>query len=170
MLRGAGSGGIFGVLAACGALLAAPVAPRPAEGPVVTDPSSVNVCERVPGAEVARALGKALRSERPVVFKDSRLSRCVYILGSPGKSDGPTDGLVLWLSAPTEYADLNRATEAKLEPVPGLGDEAVRFLDSGDGRHKVRLLRRGRFSLEATAADAPSALALARLALERFDR
>jgi len=35
-----------------------------------------------------------------------------------------------------------------MEPVPGLGDEAV----------------------ESTAADAASALALARLALDRFDR
>lgn len=145
-------------------------APEPLEDPVVTDPSSINVCERVPGVDVAEALGKALRSERPIVFKDSKLSRCVYILGSPAQPDGPTEGLVLWLYAPNDYADLNSVTEERMEPVPGLGDEAVRFLDSGDGRHKLRLLRRGRFSLETTAADAASALALARLALDRFDR
>jgi hypothetical protein len=158
------------VLSGLGALLAAPGSPEPLGGPVVTDPSSVNVCGRVPGTEVANVLGKALRSERPVVFRDSKLSRCVYIVGPPGKADGPTEGLVLWLYAPDEYAELNRVTEQKMEPVSGLGDEAVRFLDPGDGRQKVRLLRRGRFSLEATAGDAPSALALARLALERFDR
>ncbi len=32
-------------------------------GPI-TDPSAINVCERVPGADLAKALGKALRSER----------------------------------------------------------------------------------------------------------
>ncbi len=150
-----------------GLLLAAPAASEPL---VVTDPSSINVCGRVPGAELAKALGKALRSERSIVVKDSKLSRCVYVLGAPGKPEASTAGLVLWLYAPDEYAELNRVTEGKLEPVPGLGDEAVRFLDSGDGRHKLRLLRRGRFSLEATAREAPAALALARLALERFDR
>jgi hypothetical protein len=155
------------VVSVVGLLLAAPAAPEPL---VVTDPSSVNVCERVPGAELAKALGTALRSERSIVFKDSKLSRCVYLMGPPGEPDAPTAGLVLWLYAPDEYAELNGITEGKLEPVPGLGDAAVRFLDSGDGRHKLRLLRRGRFSLEATAGDAPSALALARLALERLDR
>jgi hypothetical protein len=162
--------GAVAVLSGLGALLAAASSPEPPGGPVVTDPSSVNVCERVPGTEVAKALGKALRSERSVVFRDSRLSRCVYLVGTPGKADGPAEGLVLWLYAPNEYAELNRVTEQKMEPVPGLGDEAMRFLDPGDGRHKVRLLRRGRFSLEATAGDAPCALALARLALERFDK
>jgi hypothetical protein len=154
---------VFGPL---GAALATGQASKAAP---VTDPSALNVCERVPGADVAKAFGKTLRSERSVVFKDSKLSRCVYILSASAKPDTPTDGFVLWLYAPGEYADLNRVTE-KLEPVPGLGDEAVRFLDSGDGRHKVRVLRRGRFSLEATAKDAPSAVSLAKLALERFDR
>jgi len=156
----------FCVLVPLGTAGARGQAPKPA---VVTDPSAINVCERVPGAEVAKAFGKTLRSERSVVFKDSKMSRCVYILASAAKPDAPTDGFVLWLYAPGEYADLNRVTE-KLEPVPGLADEAMRFLDSGDGRHKVRLLRRGRFSLEATAKDAPSAVSLAKLALERFDR
>jgi hypothetical protein len=146
------------------------VGARALQSRVVSDPSAINVCERLPGAEVAKAFGKALRSERSVVFKDSKMSRCVYILASAAKPDAPTDGFVLHLYAPGEYADLNRVTEIKLEAVTGLADEAVRFLDSGDARHKVRLLRRGRFSLEATAADAPSALSLAKLALERFDR
>jgi hypothetical protein len=161
---------VFVALLGAGLLLPVPAVSAPLAGPVVTDPSIVNVCERVPGAEVARVLGRALRSERPVVSKQPKLSRCVYILGPPGKPDAPTEGLVLWLYAPNEYAELNSITEGKLAPVPGLGDEAVRFLDPGDGRHKLRLLRRGRFALEATAGDAQSALTLARLALQSFDR
>jgi hypothetical protein len=153
-------------------ILAAPSqgSPKTPAGPVVTDPALVNVCERVPGADVAKAFGLALRSQKPVVYKDSGISRCVYILGPADKPTATTSGLVLWLSTAKEYAELNKVTEAKLEPVSGLGDEAVRFLDSGDGRHKIRVLRKGRFSLEATAADAASAQALAKLALERFDR
>lgn len=169
MLPGPNSSAVIRVFSTL-ALLAAPAFPLPLQGPAITDVSSVNVCGRVPGADVARSLGKTLRSERSVVSKEPKLSRCVYLLGAPGKPDTATEGLVLWLYAPNEYAELNQVTENKLEPVPGLGDEAVRFLDSGDGRHKLRLLRRGRFSLEATASDPQSALALARLALERFDK
>jgi hypothetical protein len=144
-------------------------AARAATPIVVTDPSTVNVCERVPGAEVARTLGKTLKSERSVTFKEDKLSRCVYLLvAKPGADD--TLGLVLWLYTAKEYAELNAVTEAPLEKVPGLGDEAVRFQDQGDGRHKLRVLRRGRYSVEATSADAASALALAKLAVERFDR
>ena len=136
---------------------------------VVTDPSSINVCERVPGSEVARALGKPLKSERPIIFKDSKLSRCVYLLLAQAKPEA-SEGVVLWLYTAKEYAELNKVTEGQLEPVPGLGDEAVRFLDPGDGRHKLRALRKGRYSIESTAGDAASALALAKLAVERFDR
>ena len=154
-------------LAAVPFLLASTAAAAPL---VVSDPSSVNVCERVPGADVAKALGKTLQSERPIVFKDSKLSRCVYLLIVPGTPAGKTEGLVLWLYTAKEYAELNKVTEGKLEPVPGLGDEAVRFHDTGDGRHKLRVLRKGRYSLEATAGDAVSALTLARVAVERLDK
>ena len=137
---------------------------------VVTDPSSINVCERVPGTEVAKVLGKSLKSERPIILKDSKMSRCVYLLHGQGKPDGATEGVVLWLYTAKEYAELNQVTEAKLEHVPSLGDDAVRFLDSGDGRHKLRALRKGRYSIESTGGDEGSALAVARLALERFDK
>jgi len=86
----AGSNVVRFVVAVVGLLLAAPAAPEPL---VVTDPSSVNVCERVPGADVAKALGTALRSERSIVFRDSKLSRCVYLIGPPGEPDAPTAGL-----------------------------------------------------------------------------
>lgn len=135
------------------------------------DPSTVNVCDRVPGADLAKALGKTLRSAKPLSDKDSKFSRCTYILAtSTSPSDPPSEGLVLWLYEAGNFAELNEATEAKLEPVAGLGDEAVRFLDPGDKRHKLRVLRTGRYSFEATGATAASAAALAKLAVERFDR
>lgn len=149
-------------LLAASAALAAPL--------VVTDPSLINVCERVPGTEVARVLGKSLKSERPIVLKESKMSRCVYQLLGQDKSGEATEGVVLWLYTAQEYAELNKVTDAKLEPVPRLGDDAVRFLDSGDGRHKLRALRKDRYSIESTGGDAASALAVARLALERLDK
>jgi hypothetical protein len=161
------TGPLSRALCTAGLLAASTVDASP---PLVTDPSSINVCERVPGVEVAKALGKPLKSERPIVFKDSKLSRCVYLLYSGGKPEGATEGLVLWLSTAKDYAELNKVTEGKLEPVSGVGDEAVRFLDPGDGRHKLRALRKGRYAVEATAGDAASALTLAKLAVERFDK
>ena len=138
---------------------------------VVTDPSSINVCERVPGAEVAKVLGKPLKSERPIVFKDSKLSRCVYLLYSGGKPEG-ADARASCSGSTRRRSTRSstRSPRAKLEPVSGVGDEAVRFLDTGDGRHKLRALRKGRYAVEATAGDAASALALAKLAVERFDK
>ena len=122
------------------------------------DPRSVNVCERVPGADVAKAFGKTLRSAKPFAAKDSNFSRCTYILAATHAADAPpSEGLVLWLYEPGDFAELNKVTESKLEPVPGLGDQAVRFLDPGDNRHKLRVLRTGRYSLEATGASAASA-------------
>ena len=139
-------------------------------GPQATDPASVNVCEKVPGADVAKVLSGTLRSSKPFANEDSRSSRCVYIVAASAAPGATSEGLVLWLYDADDYAELNGVTEAKLEPVTGLGDKAVRFLDPGDKRHKLRVLRAGRYSLEATAATAASAAALAKLAVERFDR
>lgn len=51
-----------------------------------------------------------------------------------------------------------------------LADEAILFSDKCDGRTKVRLLRRGRFALDASAWDADSSRRLAEVALERLPR
>ena len=87
MLPGHRQQAIVAALAGLNLLLAAS-APAEPPGSVVSDPSSINVCERVPGGEVAKALGKALRSQRPIVVKESKLSRCVYIVGPPAKPAG----------------------------------------------------------------------------------
>jgi hypothetical protein len=148
----------------CLALLLAATIAAPA-----TDPASVNVCEKVPGPDVAKVLNRTLRSAKPFADKESRISRCVYVVAASAAPDAPAEGLVLWLYEAGDFAELNKVTEAKLEPVPGLGDQAVRFLDPGDKRHKLRVLRTGRYSLEATAATPASATALATLAVERLD-
>ena len=89
-------------LAAVPFLLASTAAAAPL---VVSDPSSVNVCERVPGADVAKALGKTLQSERPIVFKDSKLSRCVSFcrpsgLGKSQNGKDPCDPSQLGVKHP----------------------------------------------------------------------
>ena len=53
-----------------------------------------------------------------------------------------------------------------LPAVTDLGDGAYGFLDSGDGRYKLRVLRRGDVTLEATASTAAGARALAEAAFK----
>jgi hypothetical protein len=132
----------------------------------LSDPASVDVCRRVPGAEVAKLFGKSLKEARPFASK-GELSRCTYLVTNPGSSE--TVGYVLWLYPPEEYDELLEYTEGTVENPSGFGDAAVLFKDE-DGRSKLRLVVRGRFCLEATAADPESAKKLARLALERFSK
>jgi len=139
------------------------------DGPA-RDPASVNLCEEVPGGDVARALGKALKTARPFSSKESRLGRCTYVLAAANAPEGPTEGYTLWLYGPGEYEALARVTEGPVEKVAGFGDEAILFHDPGDGRYKLRAVRRGRFTVEATTPDAESARKLAQLGLERLSR
>jgi hypothetical protein len=142
------------------------VAVLAAMGQAIQDPATVDVCKQVPGVDVAKAFGMELKEARPVTSK-GEFSRCVYILAKPGSGEAAA-GFTLWLYGPGDYAELLQYTEGIVENPKGLGDEAVLFVDSGDGRSKLRVLVKNRFSFEATAADGDSAKKLAKLALERF--
>jgi hypothetical protein len=133
----------------------------------VRDPSTVDVCAQVPGTAVAELFGKTLKEQRLVPIK-GKTNRCVYILAAPGSS--ATEGFVLWLYRPEDYHELLEYTEGIVEKPEGLGDEAVLFVDPGDGRSKLRLLVREKFSLEVSASNIPAARKLAKLALDRFSR
>lgn len=127
------------------------------------NPASVDVCTRVPGAEVARLFDLELQQERRIA-SDGDPSRCVYGLGRPG-SEETVEGLVLWLYVPEDYDALLPYVEGTQEPAEGLGDAAILFHDPGDGRWKLRCVLRGRFALEATASTPDGARKLAELAL-----
>lgn len=133
----------------------------------IRDPAAVDVCQRVPGAEVAKLFGKELKQAKPFASKDE-FSRCTYLVTNPGSS-GTVVGYSLWLYPPEDYDELLGYTEGIVENPPGFGDAAVLFKDE-DGLSKLRLVVRERFGLEAVASDAESAKKLAKLALERFSR
>ncbi len=137
-----------------------------AMGQAIRDPATIDVCKQVPGDGVAKLFGKELKEARPITSKEE-FSRCVYILSNPGSNDSAA-GFTLWLYTPANYQELLEYTEGIVEKPKGLGDDAVLFVDAGDGRSKLRVLVKDRFSFEATAADADSAKKLAKFALERF--
>jgi len=127
-------------------------------GPV--DPAKTDVCVAVPGEAVAAAFGGTLRQARPFRDPDGGFARCTYFVAPKG--GGKDAAYTLWLYPDTDYDDLLAVTERPLEAVKGLGDAAVLFQDE-DGRWKLRFVVRGRYTLEATAADAGSARRLAGL-------
>jgi hypothetical protein len=131
------------------------------------DPASVDVCQRVPVAEVAKLFGKELKQVKPFTSKDD-FSRCTYLVTNPGSPETVL-GYSLWLYPPEDYDDLLQYTEGIVENPSGFGDAAVLFKDE-DGFFKLRLVVRDKHSLEAVASDAESAKKLAKLALERFSR
>lgn len=133
----------------------------------IRDPASVDVCKRVPGAEVAKLFGKELKQAKPFTSKDE-FSRCTYLVTNPGSS-GTVVGYSLWLYPPEDYDELLEYTEGIVENPSGFGDAAVLFKDE-DGFSKLRLVVRGEFSLEAVASEAESVKKLAKLALNRFSR
>ncbi len=133
----------------------------------IGDPASVDVCQRVPGSEVAKLFGKDLKQARPAVSKGD-FSRCTYLVTNPGSSQAAA-GYSLWLYPAGDYDELLEYTEGILENPSGFGDAAVLFKDE-DGLSKLRVLVRGKLALEAVASDADSAKKLAKLALERFSR
>jgi len=133
----------------------------------IGDPAAVDVCQRVPGAEVAKLFGKDLKQAKPFASK-GEFSRCTYLVTNPGSSE-TVRGYSLWLYPPEDYDELLQYTEGIVENPSGFGDAAVLFKDE-DGFFKLRLVVREKHSFEAVASDAESAKKLAKLALERFSR
>jgi len=134
----------------------------------ISDPTKIDVCQRVPGEDVAAALGMSLKSTRSMTTDSS--ARCLYLLAPPGKPDESASGAVLWLYKAEDYDALAQYTEGKIEPVSGLGDAAMRFQDPGDGLFKLRVVKRGQFAIEAVAADPDSARKLADLAFAHLSK
>ena len=133
----------------------------------IADPAAVNVCDRVPGAEVAKLFSKDLKQARPSASKD-QFSKCTYLVSKPGSSEAAA-GYSLWLYPANAYEELLQYTEGIVESPSGFGDAAVLFKDE-DGLSKLRVLLRGKLAFEAVASDAESAKRLAKLALERLSR
>lgn len=130
-------------------------------GQATRDWTTLDVCQLVPGEAVAKAVGATLKEARP--FSDKTFSRCTYLVtitatNKPG-------GYVLWMQPEANFEDLKQYTEAPLTPVAGLGDGAYIFQDKGDGRFKLRVLKRGDLMFEATGESAESARKVADVAV-----
>ncbi len=143
------------LILAAAALTAASYQPRgdSAAPQAHRDYATLNVCEVVPGEAIARALGGTLAEARP--FGDKSFSRCTYFVVPSGTS--LRMGYVVYLQPPDDFEGLKQYIEDPITPISGLGDGAYIFHDSGDGRFKINVLKRGDVMIEATGDSAASA-------------
>lgn len=121
-----------------------------------------NVCQLVPGDAVARAVAAKLNEARP--FYDKTFSRCTYLVTLTA-TNKPA-GYAVWMSPESDFEELKQHTQSTLTPVTGLGDGAHIFQDKGDGRFKLRVLKRGDLMFEATGDSAESARKVADVVVE----
>lgn len=128
------------------------------------DLKTIDVCKTVPGDAVAAALGGKLAEARPSSPKAGSLPRCTYLVDVPGAGKPDRKGYVIWVYPPADFVELRRFTEGRITDIPGLGDGAYLFQDSSDGRFKIRVLRKGDVTIEATADTADAARRVASVA------
>jgi hypothetical protein len=136
--------------------------------PVVaaTEPTAIDVCQRIPGADIARLFGNRLKDTKPAAVA-GEFSRCTYLVtDAAGKS---IPGYSLWLYPASEYEALLEYTEGIVEKPQGFGDAAVLFHDE-DGLFKLRFVVGSQYALEAVASDAEAVKKLARHALGALSR
>ena len=144
---------------AAAALTAASHQPRgdPATPQANRDYATLNVCEVVPSEAIAPALGGTLAEARP--FGDKSFSRCTYFIVPSGASQGM--GYVVYLQPADDFEGLKQYIEDPITPISGLGDAAYIFHDSGDGRFKIHVLKRGDVMIAASGDSAAAARKIA---------
>jgi hypothetical protein len=141
-----------------------------AKAQVRRDLKALDVCQAVPGEAVAKAVGGQFAEARPFAAKDSTLARCTYQVTLPGAGSGARKAYVVWVYPAADFESLRKFTAGRISEVPGLGDGAHAFQDSGDGRFKIRVLKRGDVTIEATADTADAARKVAETALACFSK
>lgn len=124
---------------------------------------SMNVCDRVPIADVAAAVaGRALEA-RPGDTRGLTTARCVYGL----EIDGARRAIVLWTSGAGDYDDFRKSAANRVD-VRDVGDEAFETTDPDTKRVQLTARRREKVTVQVTADRSPWAQAVAKLALSKF--
>jgi hypothetical protein len=132
-------------------------------GRQTTNFASLNVCERVPIADVAAAVaGRALES-RPVDAKGMPAARCVYGI----EIEGARRALVIWMSPAADFDDFRKSASGAVD-VRDVGDAAFQTTDADTKRVQLTTLRRGKVTVQVTADRAAWAEAVAKQALAKF--
>jgi hypothetical protein len=128
------------------------------------DLATVDVCQRVPGEEVARAVGGKLVEVLPFRGSEQQRSRCRYSI-APATGQGARRIFVVWLMASSEFDALRRAQDNPTSAVPNLGDNAFISFAPGGQHFDLCVLKRGVATIEVTGEERASAIRVGRVAL-----
>jgi hypothetical protein len=135
-----------------------------AGGAQQTSYESLNVCERVPPAEVAAAVSGRPVDQRPVNPKGLTAARCVY--GT--EVAGSRRAFVVWVNPVADYDGLRQASEPPITDVKGVGDDAFAIVDKETKRTQLTARKRGKVTVQVTAESMEWAQAVAKVALSKF--
>lgn len=126
--------------------------------------ATINVCERVPGEEVATAVKGKLIDVRPVNIAGFEAARCVYgiDLGDARQT------FVLWFNPASDYDGLRKAASGLVKPLAEIGDAAHLTTDADTKRVIITAIKRGKVTIQATGAREEWVRDLATLALSKF--
>jgi hypothetical protein len=157
--------GVVG-LVMCGVAFGGPV-PGSAQTPAAVPPASfetVNVCERVTGESVAKAVAGKLLDVRPINVKGFVAARCIYRV----EIDGAPHPFVLWLNPASDYEGLRKAASGPIKTVTGIGAAAHLTLDEGTKRYTLTAVKPGQVTIQVTGGQVDWVQTLARLAMSKF--
>ncbi|HQZ37710.1 MAG TPA: hypothetical protein PLH72_01630 [Vicinamibacterales bacterium] len=125
---------------------------------------SVDVCQKVPGATLAAAVGGRLVDQRSINVKGLDAARCVYGI----EIDGSRRAFVVWANPAGDFDGLRAASTPPLTEVPGVGDEAFTVTDPETRRVQLTGWIRGKLTVQVSGERAAWVIAIAKTALSRF--
>ena len=125
---------------------------------------SLNVCEKVPAAELATALAGRALDAKPVNIKGLVAARCVYGI----EIAGARRAFVLWINPAADFDGLREASEPPVTVVKGVGDEAFATTDKDTKRTQLTARARGKVTVQVTSEQLEWAQTVAKVALSKF--
>jgi hypothetical protein len=125
---------------------------------------SLNVCERVPIAEIAKALSGRALDAKPVNVKGFVAARCVYGI----EIAGARQAFVVWVNPVGDFEELRSASEPPVANVTGVGDDAFATTDKETKRTQLTARARGKVTVQVTSARLEWAQAAAKVVLSKF--
>jgi hypothetical protein len=125
---------------------------------------SLNVCERLPSAEIAKALSGRAVDARPVNVKGLTAARCIYGI----EIEGARRAIVVWVNPVGDFDGLRDATTPPVTIVKGVGDDAFATTDNDTKRVQLTARTRGKVTVQVTSDRMEWAQTAARVALSKF--
>ncbi len=129
------------------------------------DTSALNVCQRVPGKEVAQALSGELSGVLPFPASDEQPARCRYAVKLSASGRSTERAYIVYLMTPSDFDKRRVQVANPMTPVPKLADVAyVTYAPAGEAA-TLFVLKRGTAAIEIMGEDRAQLVKIARVVL-----